>query len=143
LGQLLQGEDAIASLQKGIEVLQSALDSKVIPHFIKTWHHGTICVRPVASTYRRMHMTVCNSQEYDEGEEEDELKSRLCSALCCLAETRMGEAGEVSEVAHDCEALLLRAANADGTSPEPMQVSPLVRLTDAGRLVVCAVPGTL
>lgn len=45
--------------------------------------------------------------------------------MCCLAETKMGEAGEVSAVAQECEALLLRAAEVDTTSPEPMQVCPI------------------
>ena len=62
-------------------------------------------------------------QDFDEGEEDaEELHARLSSALCCVAETLMGQAGEVSEVAEECEALLLRAAEADASSPEPMQV---------------------
>ena len=52
------------------------------------------------------------------------LQEQLCSALCCLAEAQMGLAGEVQEVAEDCEALLLRAAQAAQSSPEPMQVGP-------------------
>ncbi len=64
------------------------------------------------------------TQEMNEGEEdEEELQARLSSALCTLAETHMGQANEVSDVAEECEALLLRAAQADPTSPEPMQVS--------------------
>ncbi len=51
------------------------------------------------------------------------LEEQLCSALCCLAEAQMGLAGEVQEVAEECEALLLRAAQAAQSSPEPMQVA--------------------
>ena len=57
-------------------------------------------------------------------EDGEELQPRLCAALCCLAETHMGQAGNVLDVAEECEALLLRAAQADASSPEPMQVSP-------------------
>ena len=35
----------------------------------------------------------------------------------------MGMAGDVQEVAEVCEGLLLRAAQASPSSPEPMQVS--------------------
>lgn len=66
----------------------------------------------------------CCQQAFSEDEDEEDLKERLCSAMCCLAETRMGDAGEVSAVAEECEALLLRAAQVDATSPEPMQVNP-------------------
>lgn len=63
----------------------------------------------------------------DAGEEEAaELQEQLCRALCCLAEAQMGMAGDVQEVAEDCEALLLRAAQADPCSPEPMQVLSLL-----------------
>lgn len=62
-------------------------------------------------------------QDLDE-EDAEELEPRLCAALCCLAETHMGQAGDVLDVAEECEALLLRAAQADATSPEPKQVSP-------------------
>jgi len=61
-------------------------------------------------------------QETDEGDAEI-LQDQLCSALCCLAEARMGVAGTIQEVAEDCEALLLRAAQAGPSSPEPMQVA--------------------
>ncbi len=63
-------------------------------------------------------------QDLDDEEDVEELQPRLCAALCCLAETHMGQAGEVLDVAEECEALLLRAAQADASSPEPMQVSP-------------------
>lgn len=63
-------------------------------------------------------------QDQDEADEEvEELQSKLASALCCLAETHMGEAADVAEVAEECETLLLRAAQAYPTSPEAMQVS--------------------
>ncbi|EIE25825.1 TPR-like protein [Coccomyxa subellipsoidea C-169] len=95
LGQLLDGEEALAALQKGVSVLQSTIDS----------------------------------QEMNEGEEdEEELQARLSSALCTLAETHMGQANEVSDVAEECEALLLRAAQADPTSPEPMQALASLRV---------------
>lgn len=60
-------------------------------------------------------------QEGDEGDAEL-LQEQLCSALCCLAEAQMGLAGDVQEVAGECEALLLRAARAAQSSAEPMQV---------------------
>ena len=65
-------------------------------------------------------------QGVEEGDAEL-LQEQLCSALCCLAEAQMGSAGEVQEVADDCEALLLRAAQAAQSSPEPMQVGHLSR----------------
>ena len=61
-------------------------------------------------------------QEADAGEA-GELQEQLCSALCCQAEARMGMAGDVQEVAEACEGLLLRAAKASPSSPEPMQVT--------------------
>ncbi|KAK9915673.1 hypothetical protein WJX75_002503 [Coccomyxa subellipsoidea] len=95
VGQLLDGEEALAALQKGVSVLQATIDS----------------------------------QDFDEGEEDaEELHARLSSALCCVAETLMGQAGEVSEVAEECEALLLRAAEADASSPEPMQAMASLRV---------------
>lgn len=93
LGQLLEGEDALAALQKGVLVLQSTIDG----------------------------------QDLDE-EDVEELQPRLCAALCCLAETHMGQAGDVLEVAEECEALLLRAAQADASSPEPMQALASLRV---------------
>ena len=55
-----------------------------------------------------------------------ELQEQLCSALCCLAEARLGMAGDVQEVAEACEGLLLRAARASPSSPEPMQVNLVI-----------------
>ena len=69
----------------------------------------------------RCHERCASVQELDEGDAEV-LQEQLCSALCCLAEAQMGMAGEVQEVAEECEALLLRAAQAAQSSPEPMQV---------------------
>ena len=57
-----------------------------------------------------------------------ELQEQLCSALCCLAEARLGMAGDVQEVAEACEGLLLRAARASPSSPEPMQVNLVILL---------------
>ena len=58
--------------------------------------------------------------------EAGELQEQLCSALCCLAEAYMGMAGDAQEVAEACEGLLLRAAQASPSSPEPMQVSLII-----------------
>ena len=58
--------------------------------------------------------------------EAGELQEQLCSALCCLAEARMGMAGDVQEIAEACEGLLLRAAQASPSSPEPMQVTSAI-----------------
>lgn len=61
-------------------------------------------------------------QDYEDGDEA-ELGAQLCSALCCLAEAKLGdEDAEVADVGEECERLLLRAADADPSSPEPMQV---------------------
>lgn len=65
---------------------------------------------------------VFTAQEADK-EEAEALQEQLCSALCCLAEARMGMVGDIEEVAADCEELLRRAARAEPSSPEPMQVT--------------------
>jgi hypothetical protein len=63
-------------------------------------------------------------QDHEEGEE-GELRAQLASALCCLAEALLGHAAEAGDaaVAQECERLLLRAAQAQPGSPEPMQVA--------------------
>ena len=71
------------------------------------------------SHYERFGFT---AQEADK-EEAEALQEQLCSALCCLAEARMGMVGDIEEVAADCEELLRRAARAEPSSPEPMQVT--------------------
>ncbi|BDA44049.1 probable assembly chaperone of rpl4 [Coccomyxa sp. Obi] len=109
LGQLLEGEEALAALQKGVLMLQSTIDSQARA---RPANDGT---------------SLWAKQDLDE-EDVEELQPRLCAALCCLAETHMGQAEEVLDVAEECEALLLRAARADASSPEPMQVLASLRV---------------
>ena len=146
-------------MQRGIEVLQEAIDDEVsacrspsahldcIVHV--TWSEALAapharradsasgvlsleagsswrCFGPPASSRGILPGAACERcagmQEAEEGDAEA-LQEQLCSALCCLAEAQMGLAGEAEEVAGECEALLLRAAQAAQGSPEPMQVA--------------------
>ena len=172
LGQLLKDEEAIAALRQGITVLQTAIDTEARPS-----NHcrcfSILSVHALGSCVQHQHLSQharCASvpeekspaavpggcqcwraQDHREGAE-PELRAQLCSALCCLAESLLGAEGELAGgVGADCERLLLRAAQADAGSPEPMQVafpaSPTHRLAGllgfiqmGGQMVIACLP---
>jgi hypothetical protein len=52
---------------------------------------------------------------------------RMCGACCALVEQLLATAEDVEDVADECDALLRRAAEADVTSAEPLQVMASLR----------------
>ena len=51
----------------------------------------------------------------------------MCGACCALTEQLLATAEDVEDVADECDALLRRAAEADVTSAEPLQVMASLR----------------
>jgi hypothetical protein len=51
----------------------------------------------------------------------------MCGACCALVEQLLATAEDVEDVADECDALLRRAAEADVTSAEPLQVMASLR----------------
>ena len=61
------------------------------------------------------------------GRYEEEAEERMCGACCALTEQLLATADDVEDVADECDALLRRAAEADVTSAEPLQVMASLR----------------
>jgi hypothetical protein len=92
LGQLLEGEEALAHTRKGVQVLHRAAEAAK------------------AST---------SSSATDNGEAE-ELSHMLCGGLCSLAEMVLGHADTVASVAQEVEGMLaqVRAEGKELTVPD-------------------------
>ena len=144
LGQLLEGDEAIAMTRRGIELLQKVLDKAVASAAeggqIEDKHKEDDAEEE--NEDRNMDgVERDEDSERDaregEGDEEDpqeggveELREGLCGALCSLAEMVMGQAESLdpgSDTCAEVEALLERAASTCSTSPEPGQALASLR----------------
>ena len=58
---------------------------------------------------------------------DEDAEERTCGACCALVEQLLATAEDIEDVADECDALLRRAAEADVTSAEPLQVMASLR----------------
>lgn len=127
LGQLLEGEDALAMTRCGVELLQGELDLKV-----KSASMPDQAQQLSDPNRQRRSKQVDESMGENEEDEEEspgvpELQAQLCAALCSLAEQIMGQSDDVEGVASEVEGLLGRAQGICSASPEPGQALASLR----------------
>ncbi|CAK0774421.1 hypothetical protein CVIRNUC_004166 [Coccomyxa viridis] len=120
-----QQEEAIAVLQRAVQLAPDTGYTKYM--YLGQLLDGEEALHAMEMGVKALQRSCDQQKEADVGEA-GELQEQLCSALCCLAEARLGMAGDVQEVAEACEGLLLRAARASPSSPEPMQVLASLRV---------------
>lgn len=130
LGQLLEGEEALGMMRRGIELLQVTVDQAVAAEA-----EGGEGVEAGSKGAGRAGEGEEMEDAGEEEEEEDddppptaeELQEQLCSALCSLAESLMNQADDVEGVAGEVEGLLARAKATCSSSPEPGQALASLR----------------
>ena len=140
LGQLLEGEEAVAMTRKGIEVLQRLLDRTIADEGEagkKEEGHAKVDKEEEEEEEEAADMDGVERDGQDGDEDEDagpvsveDLRGGLCSALCSLAEMVMEQAESLdpgSEVCEEVEALLRRATATCSSSPEPGQALASLR----------------
>ncbi len=124
LSQLLEGAEALAMVQKGVELLQKELD-RATAEAAAAAAAGTAGGAEAAAEDEDMEDD--EEDEEEEGDQVEELKNAVCSALCAHAEMLMGHAETVESVAEEAEALLRRAQATCSTNPEPGQAMASLR----------------
>jgi len=65
--------------------------------------------------------------EFQAAHGDEDAEERTCGACCALVEQLLATAEDIEDVADECDALLRRAAEADVTSAEPLQVMASLR----------------